>query len=139
MIPFRTIVKRAFHKGMIRQDPFFDYIPERIMPKLPWLTNDEITRLMNVHTKHATWNFTQDMFIFSTFTGITFIDLENLKHTNIQTMEDGSLWIVLNARRRERLRIFHYWIFRSRFLKGTRIRNLRERMDGFSNCNTMFV
>ena len=38
---------------MIRQDPFFDYVPERIMPKRPWLTNDQITRLMNVHTKHA--------------------------------------------------------------------------------------
>lgn len=56
MVPFRTIVKRAFHKGMIRQDPFFDYVPERIMPKRPWLTNDEITRLMKVITKHATWN-----------------------------------------------------------------------------------
>ncbi len=70
MVPFRTIVKRAFHKGMIRQDPFFDYVPERIMPKRPWLTNDEITRLMNVHTKHASWNFTRDMFIFSTFTAL---------------------------------------------------------------------
>lgn len=99
MVPFRTIVKRAFHKGMIRQDPFFDYVPERIMPKRPWLTNDEITWLMNVHTKHASWNFTRDMFIFSTFTGITFIDLENLKHTNIQAMEDGSLWIVLNRQK----------------------------------------
>ena len=38
-------------------------------------------------------------FIFSTFTGITFIDLENLKHTNIQAMEDGSLWIVLNRQK----------------------------------------
>lgn len=54
---------------------------------------------MNVHTKHASWNFTRDMFIFSTFTGITFIDLENLKHTNIQAMEDGSLWIVLNRQK----------------------------------------
>lgn len=36
---------------------------------------------------------------FSTFTGITFIDLENLKHTNIQAMEDGSLWIVLNRQK----------------------------------------
>jgi hypothetical protein len=48
MVPFRTTVKRAFHKGMIRQDLFFDYVPERIMPKRPWLTNDEITRLTNM-------------------------------------------------------------------------------------------
>ncbi|KAA6317141.1 Tyrosine recombinase XerC [termite gut metagenome] len=99
MIPFRTTVKRAFNKGMIRQDPFFEYTPEKSIPKRPWLSNEEIERLMNVKMKHSTWNFTRDMFIFSTFTGIAFIDLENLKHSNIQKQEDGSLWIVLNRQK----------------------------------------
>lgn len=99
LIPFRTCVTRAKHKGLILQDPFFDYIPEKITPKRPWLTNDEIERLMQVHTKHATWNFTRDMFIFCTFTGIACIDLRNLKHSNIQQQEDGSLWIVLNRQK----------------------------------------
>lgn len=81
------------------QDPFFDYVPERIRPKRPWLTNDEIERLMQIHTKHATWNFTRDMFIFCVFTGITAIDLRNLKYSNIQRQEDGSLWVVLNRQK----------------------------------------
>lgn len=54
---------------------------------------------MQVHTKHATWNFTRDMFIFCVFTGITAIDLRNLKHSNIQRQEDGNLWIVLNRQK----------------------------------------
>jgi site-specific recombinase XerD len=99
LIPFRTCVTRAKHKGLIRQDPFFDFFPEKIRPKRPWLTNDEIERLMQVHTKHATWNFTRDMFIFCVFTGITAIDLRNLKHSNIQRQEDGSLWVVLNRQK----------------------------------------
>lgn len=99
MIPFRTCVTRAKHKGLIRQDPFFDYTPERIIPKRPWLTNSEIERLMQVHTKHVTLNFTRDMFIFSTFTGIAIADLTNLKHDNLQRQEDGSLWIVLNRQK----------------------------------------
>lgn len=84
---------------MIRQDPFFDFVPEKIIPKRPWLTNAEIERLMQVHTKHPTWNFTRDMFIFCVFTGITAIDLRNLKHSNIRQQEDGSLWIVLNRQK----------------------------------------
>lgn len=100
IVPFCTIIKRAFHKGMMWQDLFFDYISERIMVKRPWLSNDEITRLMKVYTKYTTWNFTRDMFYFLTFTSITFVDLENLKHTNIQTMEDGILWIVLNRQKK---------------------------------------
>lgn len=99
MIPFRTTVKRAFHKGLIRQDPFFDYIPEKVIPKRPWLTMDEIERLMKLQTKHANWNFTRDMFIFCSFTGITAIDLRNLTFDNIQTQEDSSLWIVLNRQK----------------------------------------
>lgn len=99
MIPLRTCVTRAKHKGLIRQDPFFDFVPEKIIPKRPWLTNNEIEHLMQVHTKHATWNFTRDMFIFCVFTGITAIDLRNLKHSNIQRQEDGSLWVVLNRQK----------------------------------------
>ncbi|MGC3978606.1 MAG: site-specific integrase [Paludibacteraceae bacterium] len=57
---------------------------------------DEIEHLMRVHTKHAIWNFTRDIFIFCVFAGITCIDLRNLNHSNIQRQEDGSLWIVLN-------------------------------------------
>lgn len=99
LIPLRTCVTKAKHKGLILQDPFFDYTPERIIPKRPWLTMDEIERLMQVHTKHATWNFTRDMFIFCVFTGITAIDLRNLKYSNIQRQEDGNLWIVLNRQK----------------------------------------
>ena len=99
LIPLRTCVTKAKHKGLILQDPFFDYVSEKIIPKRPWLTMDEIERLMQVHTKHSTWNFTRDMFIFGVFTGITCIDLRNLKYSNIQQQEDGSLWIVLNRQK----------------------------------------
>lgn len=99
MIPLRTCVTRAKHKGLLRQDPFFDFVPEKIIPKRPWLSTDELERLMKVKTKHDTWNFTRDMFIFCTFTGITCIDLRNLEHSNIQQQEDGSLWIVLNRQK----------------------------------------
>lgn len=99
LIPLRTCLTKAKHKGLIRQDPFFDYVSEKIIPKRPWLTMDEIERLMQVHTKHATWNFTRDMFIFCVFTGITCIDLKNLDHSNIREQEDGSLWIVLNRQK----------------------------------------
>lgn len=100
MIPFKTIIKRAHVKGLIRQDPFFDWIPERIIPKRPWLTMEEIERLMKVHSKkNATWNFTRDMFIFCSFTGITAIDLRNLRNENIQIQEDGSQWIILNRQK----------------------------------------
>ena len=99
MNPFRQVVVRACNKGVLRQNPFFDFVPERVIPKRPWLSHDEIQRMMQAKLKLATWRFTRDMFIFSTFTGITIIDLRNLKYSNIQKMEDSSLWIILNRQK----------------------------------------
>ena len=99
MNPFRQAVVRAYNKGVLRQNPFFDFVPERVIPKRPWLSNDEIQRIMQAKLKLATWRFTRDMFIFSTFTGIAIIDLRNLKHSNIQEMEDGSQWIILDRQK----------------------------------------
>lgn len=101
MNPFRQAVVRACNKGVLRQNPFFDFVPERVIPKRPWLSNDEIQRIMQAKLKLATWRFTRDMFIFSTFTGIAIIDLRNLKHSNIQEMEDGSQWIILDRQKTE--------------------------------------
>jgi len=91
MIPFRMCVTRAKNKGLIRQNPFFDYTPERVIPKRPWLTNEEMERLMRVKMQFATWDFARDMFIFCAFTGISAVDLRNLEHSNIQRQEDDSL------------------------------------------------
>lgn len=99
IIPLRACVIRAKHKGLIRQNPFFDYIPEKVIKKRPWLTNDEIERLMQVQMEFTTQNFTRDMFIFCVFTGISAIDLRNLEHSNIQQQDDGSFWIVLNRQK----------------------------------------
>lgn len=99
MKPLRTIVKRALHKGLLLQNPFFNYRPERPNLKRRWLSMEEIERLMRVQMKRDTANFVRDMFLFSTFTGIAHADMVNLRHENIHRQEDGSLWIVLNRQK----------------------------------------
>ena len=96
--PLRTVVKRAFNKGLLRQDPFFDYTQEKIINKRRWLSNDELQRLILVKMGKASANFVRDMFLFSTFTGLSYSDLKNLKHSNIQ-QDRGSYWIVLNRQK----------------------------------------
>lgn len=99
MKPFRTVARRAFNKGLLRSDPFFDYIPEKILSTPRWLSYDEIDRLIKLQIKSPALNFVRDLFLFSTFTGIAYIDLKNLLHTDIKQQEDGSLWIVLNRKK----------------------------------------
>lgn len=97
--PLRKVVKRAFNKGLVYQDPFFDYKPERFIIKRRWLSMDEIEKIMQVQMKRATANFVRDMFLFSTFTGIAHVDMVNLRYDNIHRQDDGSLWIILNRQK----------------------------------------
>jgi site-specific recombinase XerD len=100
MMPFRSIIRRAYNKGLLRQNPLFEYTYEKVISKRRWLSNEEIERLMKVELKHRPkWIFTRDMFIFSTFTGISLVDLKNLQHSNIQQQTDGSRWIVLDRQK----------------------------------------
>jgi site-specific recombinase XerD len=99
MKPFRTTVRRAFNKGLLLQDPFFDYTSEKIITKRRWLSNDEIERLMKTDFKRASTTFIRDMFLFSTFTGLSYSDLKDLRYKNIQVNEDGSRWIAINRRK----------------------------------------
>jgi len=64
-----------------------------------WISYDELERIMQVKMKRATWNFTRDMFIFACFTGISYADLFNLKHTEIHEQEDGSRIIVFKRQK----------------------------------------
>ena len=99
MKPLRTIAKRAINKGLLFQNPFFNYRPEREIIKRRWLSMDEIERLIQAKMKRDTANFVRDMFLFSTFTGIAHADMVNLCHNNIRQQEDGSLWITLNRQK----------------------------------------
>jgi integrase len=84
MKPLRTIVKRAINKGLLLQNPFFNYRPEMEIIKRRWLSIDEIERLMQAEMKNDSANFVRDMFLFSTFTGIAHADMVNLRHDNIR-------------------------------------------------------
>jgi site-specific recombinase XerD len=99
MKPFRTLLKRAFNRRFILQDPFFDYVPEKIMPKRRWLSHDELERIMKVKMEFTSWEFTKDMFVFSCFTGICYVDLYNLRHSDIQRQPDGSLMIIIKRQK----------------------------------------
>ncbi len=51
---------------------------------------------MKTPPKSGTQRFIHDMFLFSTFTGLAYADLKNLRYDNIVRKEDGKQWIVLN-------------------------------------------
>jgi site-specific recombinase XerD len=98
--PLSSTVKRALNKGLILQNPFLDYVPAKAANKIKYLSYSEIEKLSKVEMpSHPKWIFTRNMFLFSVFTGISNIDIKNLKFSDISLKDDGSVWIELNRQK----------------------------------------
>ena len=93
------VICLALHRRIITRPPFDGFELEKNKLKNKSLTNDELDLLMKTSLKSGTQRFIRDMFLFSTFTGLAFVDLKNLRHDNIVRKEDGKQWIVLNRQK----------------------------------------
>lgn len=91
---FLQIVKSAVKKELIIKNPFIDYKISFKETDRAFLTKEEILQFNSVIPDNKNEELTQDLFIFSCFTGLAYIDVKTLKKENLQTFIDGSLWII---------------------------------------------
>ncbi|GHU57823.1 tyrosine recombinase [Bacteroidia bacterium] len=85
--------RKALHKNLINHPPFFGYKLTRAEFSIRSLCSDEFQRLVSIPIESPNLSFARDMFVFASFTGISYIDLKNLTWKEIITEEDGSFWI----------------------------------------------
>ena len=93
MKSLQTMVKTAIRKGIISHNPFADYSPERPKPIQRYIPVEELEKLMKTPLKNHSLDVTRDLFVFSCFTGLSYIDLYNLTDEHIVKADDGALWI----------------------------------------------
>lgn len=91
---FKKIVLRAIDKDIISVDPFkrFKGKKEKII-KRP-LTRQELTLLENHPLPVERLAAVRDVFVFQCYTGLAYIDVYNLKTTDIKRGDDDELWII---------------------------------------------
>lgn len=90
---FKKITNTCIKKGLLRKDPFMNYSTalETIDPN--YLTLDELKLIIKKRFTIKRLEVVKDLFIFSCFTGLAFVDAMNLKHSNITVSNDGKMWI----------------------------------------------
>jgi len=93
MTHLRKMVSIAIRRKIISHDPFVGYSAERPKTCQRYVPADELEKLMNIPLKSSALNVTRDMFVFSCFTGLSYIDLYNLTFRHIVKVNDGSLWL----------------------------------------------
>lgn len=90
----RKMVTMAFHLEWIAKDPFVRFKSSFEKKEREFLTIKELERIENLNTTVERLNTVKNLFIFSCYTGISFIDMNNLTKNNIVKGIDGSDWII---------------------------------------------
>ncbi len=93
MSRLHTVVNKALAAGIITADPFAGYEPPRPERKQRYLTQEELKRLMTTPLPSSRLYLVRDLFLFSCYTGISYGDMCRLTTTNLETAEDGTVWI----------------------------------------------
>ncbi len=88
-----TVINNAIAAGIITADPFAGYEPLRSERKRRYLTREELQRLMTTPLSTPRLYLVRDLFLFSCYTGISYGDLCRLTAANLETAEDGTVWI----------------------------------------------
>lgn len=94
MQTFRMIIIMAKNNGWIFADPFINYKIRLKRVDRGYLTEPEITKILKKQFTCKRLEQVCDVFIFACFTGLAYIDVQNLTKENIQTSFDGKLWIM---------------------------------------------
>lgn len=90
---FKTVVIFAQKCGVLTHDPFAQHRFHLESVDRGFLTDDEITRIMEKEFSTPRLESVRDIFIFSCFCGLAYIDVANLTQDNIVTL-DGKKWIM---------------------------------------------
>jgi integrase len=93
LVPLKKVARMALNRGLIDLLPFAGFEPEKPEQKLRSLNADEFQRIVSTPLSRPVQCLVRDLFVFASFTGISYADLERLTWKEIVTGEDGSLWI----------------------------------------------
>lgn len=91
---YKHIVSIARNAGQLAINPFAGYLISPEQKDRGFLTKEELQLLINAKMKNAQYELVRDLFVFSSFCGLSYSDVKNLTKSNLQTSFDGHLWII---------------------------------------------
>lgn len=98
MIALKHILMLARGKGYLSCDLFANYKLCSEYVTRNYLTMSEINKLMRLHVEDDTLQLVRDAFLFSCFTGLSYIDILELTPRNVQ-FEKKQLWVRTTRRK----------------------------------------
>ncbi|MCD8739111.1 site-specific integrase [Mucilaginibacter roseus] len=95
LIRLRKMTTLALKLTWISRDPFKNYKFRYKKVETAFLNQKELDSIQGKDFAIDRLNIVRDLFVFSCYTGLSYVDLMNLKESNITAGEDGAQWIKL--------------------------------------------
>jgi len=96
---FKRIIIIALNNNYITKNPFQDYQIKLEKIDREYLTKEELLNIMKKEIKIKRLEIIRDLFVFSCFTDLSYIDLRNLKQSHLYASCDGDWWIRINRQK----------------------------------------
>ncbi len=90
----KHIITLAKNNGWLQSDPFVSFKIRFEKADRGYLLQNELEAMMQKKFAIKRLEQVRDIFVFSCFTGLAYIDVLNLKAEDITTSFDGKLWII---------------------------------------------
>ena len=98
---FNKIIKLCLANDWLDKNPFANYKSKVKEVERVYLTEDEIQNIINKDFKTERLSLVRDIFLFSCFTGLAYIDVKNLTKSHISYGIDGEKWIFTHRQKTE--------------------------------------
>ena len=98
---FNKIIKICLANHWIDKNPFANYKSKVKEVERVYLTEDEIQSIMEKEFKTERLSLVRDIFLFSCFTGLAYIDVKNLTKSHISFGIDREKWIFTHRQKTE--------------------------------------
>ncbi|WP_308990441.1 site-specific integrase [Mariniflexile litorale] len=90
---FRKLINLAFKLGWLDRDPFVNCKSQFIKTERGFLSLEELRAVEDKQFTIERLQLVKDLFVFSCYTSLSYIDVINLTEDNINIGIDGELWI----------------------------------------------
>jgi len=89
----RHIIEVALNKEYITRNPFKEHKLQWQKVDRGYLTQSELETLIDYRFEEKRLEKARDIFIFCSFTGMSYTDVKHLTHNQIKSSVEGNLWI----------------------------------------------
>jgi len=96
---FRKIVNICIKSGWLDRDPFVGFKMTKREVERPFLTDDELNRIIEKKFTMPRMSQVRDIFVFCCYTGLAYADVKKLTTDEITIGIDGERWIWTNRQK----------------------------------------